>query len=128
MNPSSNYPARMTTETFTPDRLLLGGHVISRKITIDTGALIRGTVLGKITATGKYIASLSAAGDGSQTPDCILAEDVDATAADKEAMAYFTGDFDATALTLGTAHTAAAITEGLRAKGIHLITPAVAAT
>jgi hypothetical protein len=128
MNPNSAYPAAMTTETFTPDRLLLGGHVISRKITIDTGVLVRGTVIGKITSGGKYIKSLSAAADGSQTPDAILAEDVDATSADVEAMAYFTGDFDALAITLGTAHTVASVTEGLRVKGIHLITPAVAAT
>lgn len=127
MNPNSSYPAKMTTDTFAPDRLLIGGHVTSRKVTIDTGVLVRGTVLGKVTSGGKYIKSASAAMDGSQTPDAILAEDVDATAADKEAMAYFTGDFDETALTLGASHTVDSIREGLRGKGIHLITPAVKA-
>ena len=83
-------------------------------------------MLGKITASGKYLLSLSAASDGSQTPDLILAEDVDATAADVKALAYARGDFAAAALTLGTGHTVASITEGLRAKGITIL-PAVAA-
>ena len=39
MNPTNSYPAAQTSEAFTPDRLLLGGHVISRKVTIDTGEL-----------------------------------------------------------------------------------------
>lgn len=39
------------------------------------GNLLIGTVLGKVTATGKYKVSLQAAADGSQTPDAILIED-----------------------------------------------------
>ncbi len=46
------------------------------------GQLYAGTVLGKITATGKYVECKSAAGDGSQTALAILYSDVDATAAD----------------------------------------------
>lgn len=72
-------------------------------------------------ASGEYKLSASAANDGSQTPDLILAQDVDATAADKPALAYSRGDFAASALTLGTGHTVASITEGLRAKGITLL-------
>ncbi len=128
MNPTNAYPAGMTSEEFTPDRLIVRGPLRSRKVTIITGQnLNRGAVLGKITASGKYNLSLSTAVDGSETPDLVLSEDCDATAADKEAMAYETGDFDTTALTLGAAHTVASITEGLRVKGIHLITPAVEA-
>ena len=128
MNPTSSYPAAATSEAFTPDRLIVGGPIVTKKVTIDTGVLVRGSVLGKITASGKYILSLSAAGDGSQTPDLVLLEDVDATSADKEAMALEVGHVDETALTLGTGHTVASIREGLRAKGIHLHNPAVAAT
>lgn len=72
--------------------------------------------------SGKYKLSASAAVDGSQTPDAILAEDCDASAGDKEALAYFRGDFNTGALTMGAGHTAASITEGLRAKGITLLT------
>jgi hypothetical protein len=78
-------------------------------------------VLGKITASGKYNLSLSAASDGSQVPDLICAQDCDATSADADCLAYRTGRFNDNALTLGAAHTVASITEGLRAKGIHLV-------
>ena len=42
-----------------------------------------GTVLGKITASGKYTILAPAAGDGSQTPAAILGPNTDATLADK---------------------------------------------
>ncbi len=77
-------------------------------------------------ASGEYKLSASAANDGSQTPDLILAEDVDATTGDKLGLAYSRGDFNANAITLGAGHTVASITEGLRAKGIALL-PAVSA-
>lgn len=111
--------------TYTPDSLHAGDFPIrTRKVTIITGQnLVRGAVLGKITASSKYNLSASAAADGSQTPTAILAEDVDATTADKEAVAYISGDFNATALTLGAGHTVASITEGLRDQNIYLHTP-----
>ena len=114
-----------TVGTSTEDNLIAGNAhlLVGRKITVVSGqgVLVRGTVLGKVTASGKYVKSLSASSDGSQTPDLILAKDVDATSADAQALAYARGDFAAQALTLGTAHTVASITEGLRAKGITLI-------
>lgn len=116
--------AKFQSDAFTPDRLIAGSgeELIARQITLITGQnLTRGAVLGKITASGKYNLSLSAAVDGSQTPDAILAEDCDATAADKLTIAYFTGHFNDSRVTLGAAHTVASIREGLRAKGIHLI-------
>lgn len=125
-----DYKAKFATETYSPDRLIAGNHhlLIGRQVTILSGQanLKRGSVLGKITSGGKYVLSLSGSSDGSQVPDLILAEDCDATSGDKIALAYVRGDFNANALTLGTAHTVASITEGLRAKGITLI-PAQAA-
>ena len=126
-----DYKAKFATEgAYVPDGLIAGNAhlLVGRQVTIASGAgvLKRGAVLGKITAGGKYLLSLSAASDGSQTPDLILAEPVDATAADVKALAYARGDFAAAALTLGTGHTVASITEGLRAKGITIL-PAVAA-
>lgn len=122
-----DYKTTFATEgTYTPDKLIAGNAhlLVGRKVTIVSGQanLKRGSVLGKITTGGKYALSLSAADDGSQTPDLILAEDCDATSGDKEALAYARGDFNANALTLGTAHTVASITEGLRAKGITILT------
>lgn len=117
--------AQFRTEgTHTPDAIIAGNAhlLVGRQVTILSGQnLKRGAVLGKITASGKYTLSASGASDGSQTPDLILAQDVDASAADKPALAYARGDFAASALTLGAGHTAASITEGLRAKGITLL-------
>ena len=121
--------AQFKTEgIYVPDSLVAGNAhlLVGRKVTIASGASFkRGAVLGVITASGKYALSASAASDGSQVPDLILAEDVDASGADAQALAYARGDFNARALTLGTGHTVASITEGLRAKGITLL-PAVA--
>jgi hypothetical protein len=95
---------------------------IERKRTIASGAgvLKAGTVLGKITVGGKYVTSASALANGAQTPDAVLAHDVDATAADAEAILYFVGDFRTAALTIGAGHTADSIRDGLRAKNIHI--------
>lgn len=46
------------------------------------GKLVAGTVLGKITGSGKYVASPNTGSDGSQTAVAILFDDVDATAGD----------------------------------------------
>ncbi len=54
------------------------------KATLITGQnLISGTVLGKITASGKYTQHNTAATDGSQTAVAILRSDIDATSVDK---------------------------------------------
>ena len=56
-------------------------------VTIGTAADLKtGAVLGKITATGKYIHSAPAAVDGSQTPVAVLLADADAAAADVTAV------------------------------------------
>lgn len=62
-------------------------------ITIVSGAgkLVPGTVLGKITASGKYQPSPNTGSDGSQTAVAILVDSVDATSADAAAMAVVRG-------------------------------------
>ncbi|RKX66485.1 MAG: head decoration protein [Tenericutes bacterium] len=53
------------------------------EVTIGTAAdLTVGAVLGKITATGKYILSAPGAVDGSEDPVAVLLTDADAAAAD----------------------------------------------
>lgn len=110
--------------TYNHDNLIAGSAVnaVTESIVIDTGNLVRGSVLGKITATGKYVLSASAAADGSQTPVAILAEDADATSADVTTVAYLTGEFNTAALTLGAGHTVDSIKAGLRDLGIFLKT------
>jgi hypothetical protein len=119
-----NPSASLTSETSTPDGLIAGdaGSITSRKVTLISGEnVVRGAVLGKIAASGKYNLSLSAAVDGSETPEAIAAQDCDASAADAECLVYETGRFSEGALTLGAAHTVDSIREGLRTKGIHLV-------
>lgn len=93
---------------YKPCNLLAGEYPrIERIITIASGSnLIKGAVLGRITASGKFVLSASGASDGSETPDAILAETVDASAQDKQAVVYFSGEFNENALQLGTGHTA----------------------
>lgn len=50
------------------------------------GVLVVGTVLAKVTASGKYVAAVASAADGSQTAVAVLLEQVDATSADAEAL------------------------------------------
>jgi hypothetical protein len=60
------------------------GHRFSRdKVTLITGQNLKlGTVLGVITASGKYTQLAVAAVDGSQTAAGVLEQDTDATSAD----------------------------------------------
>lgn len=109
--------------TFTPQQALLAGmdDTISRQITLAVGQnLKRGSLLGRVTATGRYVLSLAAAADGSQNPAAILAEDSDASAAEKVTVAYFAGTFDENVVIYGTGQTAANTREALRSININL--------
>jgi hypothetical protein len=116
------FEAGFATEgTFSPDKLIVGGRLRARKVTIAAGAaLVRGSVLGKITEGGKYVLSAAAAADGSQTPSAILVADAAAATADVEALIYETGDFNAKALTFGAGHTADTVRDALHDRGIFL--------
>lgn len=82
-----------------------------RSVTILNPAadLKRGTVLGRITASGKFTTSLSAAGDGSNVPRAILAYDIPNPGADIVAAVYDQGSFVGEKLTYGAGHTAATV-------------------
>lgn len=107
---------------FTPDNLFGGDFpVVTDTVTIaQSAALKRGAVLGKVTATAKYVLSEAAAGDGSENPVAILAEDIDATDADVTAPVYLTGEFNARALQLGDGHTIDSVKEALRPLSIFI--------
>lgn len=111
--------------TFVPDGLLAGDYPIrTRSVTINDGLLhVRGELLGIVTATGLAVLSADAAADGSEAPNCILAEDVDATMGSREGVAYLAGDFNENAMSFGAGHTPASTREGLRALNIYLQTP-----
>lgn len=113
----------ITADAYIPDQLIAGPlQLVSDTVTIVSGAgiLQRGTLLGKITASGKYKTALSASADGSQTPVAILEDYVDASAADQTAGIYLMGEFNTNAMTFGTGITAASSKDALRALGIFL--------
>lgn len=93
-----------------------------------------GAVLGKVTATGKYKLSLSAAVDGSQTPVAVFIADgfgvsndtVIPATTDTNVLALTRGPVivaDA-ALQIGTGHTVASVKAALKAVGIVVETAA----
>lgn len=55
-------------------------------IAAAAGAMVPGTVVGKITASGKYVAYSNGAADGTQTAVGVLYHDVPDSAADQKAV------------------------------------------
>lgn len=69
----------MTEFIYTEDKLFAGDFPLATEavsISAGEGALLRGTVLGVVTSTGKLAVVDKNANDGSQNPYCVLAEDV----------------------------------------------------
>ena len=107
----------------TADNLLAGEFPrVATLVTISGGDYKRGMILGKITTSGAYTGCASAASDGSQKPSAILAEAVDASSEDKQAVVYFTGEFNSKALISATGNTVASLKNDLRANSIFLHT------
>jgi hypothetical protein len=96
------------SEVYTPDNLFAGS--IMPKVT-DSGViasgqnLTRGALLGRVTADGKLKQVDKNAADGSQTVYAVLAESTDATAADKTAPIFLTGEFNENAITVAAGNT-----------------------
>ncbi|MBI3452942.1 MAG: head decoration protein [Rhodospirillales bacterium] len=72
--------------------------------------------------SGKYRLSVAAALDGSQYPSAVLVEAVDASAGDRDALVYLSGEFADAAITFAAGHTADSVRTALRLLGIHLAT------
>jgi len=107
-------------DTFTPDNLFAGNvfPVVMDKGTITGASLTRGTVLGQVTTGGKLVAVDSTKSDGSQTVYAILAEDADASEADKVVPICLTGEFNEARLIFGGTDTAATHKSNARKVGI----------
>lgn len=84
----------ITSSTSSTLEFLASGEGVWRfGVTIASGQgnIIKGRVLGKITASGKYGLYDNAAIDGRETAVCIAAEAVDATSADQLCQTVFSG-------------------------------------
>jgi hypothetical protein len=111
------YPA------YDPTSLIAGDtDLIARPITVVGGSTVngvtplpRGTVLGPVTASGKYIPSVAGATGGSGLPVAILADTVDPSAGDVLCAAYFAGEFADVKLTFDVSWTSATLQAALEA-------------
>jgi hypothetical protein len=108
-------------EIYTPLNLQIGNYPkVDDIVIVAAGAsLVAGSVLGRITASGKYKLCNSVAVDGSQVPRCVLAEAAAAAAVDVSASVYLSGDYDQNQLVFGGADTVATHRDGLRAMNIY---------
>ncbi|MCJ2143730.1 head decoration protein [Methylobacterium sp. E-066] len=108
---------------YDPTSLRCGVSQRDRQITVASGAnasgavLKRGTMLGRVTATDKYVLSVKTANDGSQVPAMVLAFEIDASASDVVCSGYDDGEFVAEKMTFDASWTAATLEAALRAAG-----------
>jgi hypothetical protein len=120
-----NRSASFTSTVFSPGGLIAANSnlLYHEQLTLLSGqVLVRGAVLGKVAASGKYVLSVSAATDGSQVPAAILVDDINASGGDAAVLGYTRGDFLASGLTLGAGHTVASVSVAFKDIGIFIST------
>ncbi|HAT7514546.1 TPA: head decoration protein [Kluyvera ascorbata] len=112
----------MKSSLFVPDQLVAGPlQLVTDTVTVSGGDYKRGTVLGMITASGKYTACLKTASDGSEKPCAILVDDVNAaTHGDQSGGVYLMGEFNQNRINIDASWTIADIKAALRPLAIFL--------
>lgn len=114
-------PRMQTDVPYDRNGLLLSNYgVMTETVVIAAGSgnIGRGTVLGQVTATGKYRPCDASATDGSQIPSAILADQADATSADAKTAGFLAGQFDGALVVLGPGWTLQQAADALRRMGI----------
>lgn len=93
----------MTTEITQDVKAYIGSSTFGPAVlpkTIASGAnLVKGTILGRVTASGRLKAYAPGNSDGSQNPVAVLLEDAAAATADVEAVCGFAGVYVSEAMT-----------------------------
>lgn len=90
-------------ETYLPDQLIAGNeHLVTETDTLNQQGAVsaRGTLMGKITATGNIIPCVKTAADGSQVPYGILVDQTDATGGAVLCGVYVKGEFNVNKMTI----------------------------
>ncbi|HDW8058983.1 TPA: head decoration protein [Yersinia enterocolitica] len=113
----------MRSSLFVPDQLVAG----PLQLVTDTGVIaqvafihMRGTVMGKITASGEYVKSVKTATDGSEVPVAILVDNVDTTTATQRGGVYLMGQFNQNSVIHDASWTQAELKTALRSYSIFL--------
>lgn len=117
--------------TYNADNLHAGDYPIVSEgdnvILTGQGTLARGSVLGKITATGKLFLCDTALSDGSEVPYGILGEEADTAAADvTDKPVFLSGEFTSTQLVFGGTTVATDVKELARDKNIYFKSSVIA--
>ncbi|HCB1822852.1 TPA: head decoration protein [Citrobacter amalonaticus] len=111
----------MKSSLFVPDQLVAGTlQLVTDSGIITGGAFKRGTVLGLVSASGKYTQCVKTAKDGSQAPVAILVDDVDASSSDQTGGLYLMGEFNQNRVTIDASWTIAEMKAALRLLAIFL--------
>ncbi|HEC2616928.1 TPA: head decoration protein [Raoultella ornithinolytica] len=111
----------MESSLFVPDQLVAGTlQLVTDSGTITGGTFQRGTVLGMITASGKYTQSVKTATDGSETPVAILVDNVDASTSDQNGGLYLMGEFNQNRIIFDNSWTVPTLKAALRPLAIFL--------
>lgn len=121
--------AEFRTEALDPDNLIAGGKPPAKAVPItltDGEVVLRGTLLGRITASGKYLVSLNAAVDGSEVARAISAVAASPSGADGEILAYLEGEFNQDKVLFGTGQTIANTKADLQDVNVYLVDPVTA--
>ncbi|MEY6763324.1 head decoration protein [Kluyvera ascorbata] len=118
----NSFAPGMKSSLFVPDQLVAGPlQLVTDTVTVSGGDYKRGTVLGMITASGKYTACLKTASDGSEKPCAILVDDVNAaTHGDQSGGVYLMGEFNQNRINIDASWTIADIKAALRPLAIFL--------
>ncbi len=118
--------AAFSSQSINPDNLLAGDAPppVAVGITLTDGeTVVRGHLLGRVTATGKYLISLLAATDGSQVARAVAAEAAAPSGADEVMTAFLEGEFNQDRVTFGTGQTIANTLVDLQDVNIYLRDP-----
>ena len=88
--------AGQSSDTYAPVDLIIGdADVVTQDITVLSGQnLAANEVVGRVTASGKIMASIIGASDGSEVPLGILVNAIDASGGDLAGTIYIGGDFN----------------------------------
>ncbi len=112
----------MQSYTYVPDQLIAGNLQLVTD-TVDIGGadpLVRGTILGQITATGVYVLSVKTATDGSETPCAVLVDNVSPAGATVRGGIYELGIFNQNRITFDSSWTVPELKNALRPFSIFL--------